>query len=590
MTEPIYNDIKIYQINLDFFEFKEIQNDFTAIISHIIKHHKTNFKSEFDLSFAEEEFIIDKCNYKLYTFNEKEKESFWKDFFPKQLVKDRDFTIKSTSFVLFAQVEQRVFCVIGGKGISVIKRFINDSFGIDFYEKIADPVNDIVHSQFSRGVSGNLSSEQKTYKSEQKLQDIFAIGLIPKKKYLQLRKELKDTFFDFINFDETENVYLEIGSSFCLKWKISFNQLDELIVCVNEILKIEGHKSLSRFDKIVDGEFIKYNLFPALLHKLRDDMVRLSTPNSNYGMLLDSDFVHPNPEKIRLFYECDEYKAYFKGSQIPFFETRDRTTLYTSILQYIYKIVEPDDEFEFGKMIMGVRIRGYVGDTKKTEAMFINHLTCELNFTSKPYFLIDNNWYQVKGDFISSINEQCLQLIRRNILSPNPLEIPWDNQNLTEGEYNLLYNDRNEYLILDKMLGQNIELCDILYETNNTIYLIHVKDGFDAKIRDLTNQISISSNRLWNDLRSDNSFLKIVYNNYSASSNNTRNLQWIDFLHKFKSKEIVYVLAFGSNLKNKTVLNNFESHKSNIAKFSLIQSFREQTDKYQIRVIEIPKL
>ena len=217
MTEPIYNDIKIYQINLEFFEFKELQNDFTGIINHIIQNHKTNFKTEYELTSAEEKFVIGKCNYTLYTFNEKEKESIWKDFFPKQLVKDRDFTIKSTSFVLFAQIEQRLFCVIGGKGISVIKRFINSSFGLDFYEKIADPVNDIVHSQFSRGVSGNLSSEQKTYKSDQKLQDIFEIGLIPKKIYLQLRKELKDTFFDFIDFDETENIYLEIGSSFCLR-------------------------------------------------------------------------------------------------------------------------------------------------------------------------------------------------------------------------------------------------------------------------------------------------------------------------------------------------------------------------------------
>ena len=587
MTEPIYNDIKIYQINLEFFEFKELQNDFTGIINHIIQNHKTNFKTEYELTSAEEKFVIGKCNYTLYTFNEKEKESIWKDFFPKQLVKDRDFTIKSTSFVLFAQIEQRLFCVIGGKGISVIKRFINSSFGLDFYEKIADPVNDIVHSQFSRGVSGNLSSEQKTYKSDQKLQDIFEIGLIPKKIYLQLRKELKDTFFDFIDFDETENIYLEIGSSFCLKWKISFNQLNELIVCVNEILKIEGHKSISRFDKIVDGEFIQSNLLPALLHKLRDDMVRISTPNSNYGMLLDSDFVHP--EKISLFYECDEYKAYFKGCQNPFFETRDRIKLYTSILREIYKVVEPEDAFEFGKMIMGVRVRGYVGDTKKTEAMFLNHLTCELNFTTKPYFHIDNNWYQVKGDFIESINVQCLQLIKRNLLSPNPLEIPWDYQNLTEGDYNLLYNDRKNYLILDKMLGQNIELCDILYETDNILYLIHVKDGFDAKMRDLTNQISVSANRLWNDLKSDNSFLRIVYNSYSVSSNNTNNLQWTDFLQKFKSKEIIYVLAFSSNLKNKTVLDNFESHKSNIAKFSLIQSFREQSNNYQIRVIEIPK-
>lgn len=589
MINSFYNDIKVYQINLDFFEFKDFKADLTEIVNHIISYHKVNFKTEFELSHSEDEFQSEECNYRLYTFNEKEKESIWKEFFPKELVKDRDFLIKSTSFVLFIKIDKRIFCIIGGKGISVIKRFINNSFGLDFYEKVAEPVNDIVFSQVSRGVSGNLTSEQKTYRNEQKLQDILAIGRVPKKINLQLRKDLKDTLFDFIDFDDTENIYLEIGSSFCLKWKINFPQLHQLIVKLNEVLNITGSKSLSRFERIIDDEFINSNLQPALLEQLRDDMVRLSTPNANYGMLLDNDFVHPT--KLNLFYECDEYKAFFKNGQNCFLETRDRTTLYSSILKHIYtKIVDPTDNFEFRKIISGVRIRGFIGETKKTEAMFIHHLTCELTTLSQPYFLIDTIWYKVKGDFINSINEQCSQLIKRNLLTPNPLDIPWDIQELTEGDYNLLYIERPEYIILDKMLGENIELCDILFETEDTLYVIHVKDGFDAKIRDLTNQISISASRLWNDLKSDKTFLKLVYKSYSESTNNVRNLSWTDFFQKFTTKEIIYVLAFSSNLKDKTVANNIESHKSNIAKFSVIQSFREQTSNYQIKVAEIKKL
>jgi hypothetical protein len=589
VINSLYNDIKVYQINLDFFEFKDYKADLIEIVNHIISYHKTNFKTEFDLSYSEDEFQLDECNYHLYTFNEKEKESIWKDFFPQELVKDREFLIKSTSFVLFIKIDKRVFCIIGGKGISVIKRFINNSFGLDFYEKVAEPVNDIVFSQVSRGVSGNLTSEQITYRNEQKLQDILAIGRVPKKINLQLRKDLKDTLFDFIDFEDTENIYLEIGSSFCLKWKINFSQLHELIIKLNEVLNVTGTKSLSRFERITDDEFISSNLQPALLEQLRDDMVRLSTPNTNYGMLLDNDFVHPT--KLNIFYECDAYKAFFKNGQNCFFETRDRTTLYSSILTNIYAtILDPTDNFEFRKIISGVRIRGFVGETRKTEAMFVNHLTCELTTLSQPYFLIDNVWYKVKGDFINSINEQCSQLIKRNLLTPNPLDILWDIQELTEGDYNLLYIERPEYIILDKMLGENIELCDILFETEDTLYVIHVKDGFDAKIRDLTNQISISASRLWNDLKSDKTFLKSVYKSYSESTNNVRNLSWTDFLQKFTTKEIVYVLAFSSNLKDKTVSNNINSHKSNIAKFSVIQSFREQTSNYQIKVVEIKKL
>lgn len=437
-------------------------------------------------------------------------------------------------------------------------------------------------------MSGNLTSEQKTFRNEQKLQDTLSIGRIPKKFFLQLRTDLKDTIFDFIDFEDSENIYIEIGTSFCLKWKISFEQLHDLIKIINEVLNSNQSKSLSRFEKIIDEEFINTNLKPALLKHLRDDIVRMTTPNSNYGNLLDFDFVHPS--KLNTFYECDEYQAYLKGAQFPFFKTRDRTKLYFNILKHIYSLVEPTDEFEFQKTLLGVRIRGYIGENKKTEAMFLNHLTCELNISPKPYFLIDNQWYQVKGDFIETINEQCAQLIRRNNISPNPLNIKWETENQTEGEYNLQYLDRPQYYVLDKMLGQNIELCDILYEDEETIYLIHVKNGFDAKIRDLTNQVSMSSNRLWNDLKSDNTFLKSVFKSYSNSSNNFNNLQWDDFLKKFKTKEIVYVLAFSSKTKGETVSNNIERQKSNIAKFSIIQSFRERTDNYQIKIIEIEKM
>lgn len=590
MINPVYNDIKVYQINLDFYELDSFKLEYNKVILHIINYHKENFQTEYDLTHSIEYFTKDDNHYTLYTFNELEKESIWKDFFPKELVKDKDFLVKSTSFSLFIQVGTRLFCVIGGKGISVITRFLNQTFGLDFYEKIAEPENDVVHSHVSRSVSGNLTSEQRTFRNEQKLQDVLSIGRIPKKIYLMLRQELKDTLFDFINFDKSENIYLEISIAFCLKWKITFNQLHEMVIKINEVLDSSGTKSLSRFEKVIDENLINNNLLPALLNYLRDDMVSLSTPTIgiSFKKLLDYDFVHPN--KLTVFYECDEYKAYFKNAKEPFFETRDRTTIYSSVLKHIYSLVEPNEINKFNSIILGTRIRGFTGLNKKSEAMFINHLTCELDLLSTPYFLIDNHWYKVKGDFIESINEQCHQMIKRNLLLPNPLYKPWNNKLLSEGEYNLLYKNENNYLVLDKILGQNIELCDVLYETNESIYLIHVKDGFDAKIRDLTSQISISANRLWNDLKSDQVFLKEIFSNFVSSGNNTTNISWDDFLKKFKTKEIIYVLAFSTNLIGKTVLKDINSHKSNIAKFSIIQNFREvQVNNYQLKVIEIEK-
>ena len=585
MDEPIYNDIRVYQIDLNFYEFRDFKGNLSKIIPHIIDYHKENFKSGFEVDYSFEQFSKDGCNYSLYTFSEKEKDSVWKDFFPKQLIKDNDFTVKSTSFVLFVEIEEKLFCIIGGKGISVVKRFLNSSFGIDLYEKLADPVNDIVYSQNSRGVSGNLSSEQITYRKEQKLQDALTLGRVPQKINLLLRKEIKDTIFDFISFEEDENVYLEIGTSFCLKKKLNFQQLHDLISNVNIILKSNIIKPLSRFEKVTDGGYIEDSLKPFLLARIRDDMVRLSTPNSNLNMLLDTDFVHP--KKLNLFYECDEYKVFFKGEHNPFYVTRDKLTLYKSILEIVYTVVDKEDDFDFRKTILGVRIRGFKDGKKVTDAMFIHHISCEIVFSGKHFFLLDDAWYTVKGDFIKNINDQCFQLIKRNIVQNNPLDIKWNRNEFTEGDYNLMYINRPNYYILDKIIAQNIELCDIIYETDDTIFLIHVKEGFDSKIRDLTNQISISAKRLWNDLKSDKLYLKSIFERYSASQNNKQNISWEKFSNIFSQKEIVYVMAFTSSVKDKTLLESFDVHKSNIAKLSVIQSFRDQSENYQLKIIEI---
>ena len=37
--------------------------------------------------------------------------------------------------------------------------------------------------------------------------------------------------------------------------------------------------------------------------------------------------------------------------------------------------------------------------------------------------------------------------ITRNILIPNPLDIPWNSPEMSEGEYNLQYNSRPEFMV-----------------------------------------------------------------------------------------------------------------------------------------------
>jgi uncharacterized protein (TIGR04141 family) len=106
--------------------------------------------------------------------------------------------------------------------------------------------------------------------------------------------------------------------------------------------------------------------------------------------------------------------------------------------------------------------------------MFTQHITCELNINGRPVFLIDSNYYQVKNDFIQSINSTCQDMMIKNYLRDNILTIPWPN-NITEGNYNISYFGLNGFRVFDKVISQNIELCDLLMKIKTPFTLFTLK-------------------------------------------------------------------------------------------------------------------
>jgi uncharacterized protein (TIGR04141 family) len=219
--------------------------------------------------------------------------------------------------------------------------------------------------------------------------------------------------------------------------------------------------------------------------------------------------------------------------------------------------------------------------------MFIQHITCEIKYEGKPIFHIDSTWYKVKNDFINSINDKCINLIEKNRLKEKFINIPWDTTIKDEGDYNDKYNSITNYFVFDKMLPDNIEFCDIMYEDKETIYLVHVKDGFDAKVRDVSNQITISANRFWNDFNSgSNEYLESIVDTYNKRSSSKIDKK--SFIDKFKTdREIIYVMAFKSKNGKKPVDFKITKSKSNIAKYSLIQCIQDMSSLYQLKIFDI---
>jgi hypothetical protein len=125
----------------------------------------------------------------------------------------------------------------------------------------------------------------------------------------------------------------------------------------------------------------------------------------------------------------------------------------------------------------------------------------------------------------------------------------------------------------------------------NQLYLIHVKEGFDAKIRDLTNQVYVSANRLQNDLSTDSIFLKGIHESYTKANPHHTFFTLDDFLNLFRNYEIIFAAAFCSGNVRKKVFKNIRSFRSNIAKVSIIQAVNEMRNfPYELKIFEIENI
>lgn len=580
-------EIKIFQIDKTFYELRDLTTT-TEKIQHIVDVHRNNINDIASVGNVVPFKTIDSVTYYTYVYNENEKESHWASFLPSGITADETFTVQQLSLVLFAEAGDQIFAFVGGSGIRVITRYVNHRYGLELYEYLADLQLDVINFITTRGISGKLSQQSETFRDGQKLVDSLNFTNIPCKINLLLRDDLINTVFDFIAFT-SDRVFIEIASYFCIKVRVNFEEIHNVFKVMAEILSSEVSTSLTSFILIKDRNLTDSVYRLELYFRIRQDMFdRLIPSSASRPTKFDIDFVHPS--KLQDFYECDRYEIYARGTQLPFYTGTDRTKIYVEGLKFLYSDFNP---LTFNYILSGIRVYGFKGNVRNTHAMFTQHITCELNINGRPIFLIDSNYYQVKNDFIQSINTTCQDMLIKNYLRDNILTIRWPN-NISEGNYNMSYLGLNGFRVFDKVISQNIELCDLLYEDQDSIYFIHVKKGFDGMLRDLSNQITISATRFSNDKNSGTyEFLDGIIDSYNAQVINAGNLIIrADFINSLNNKELFFVMAFKSTLAvNVDIRNNVNNLRSNIAKYSLIQCVRDMnTNMYPLKIFDIASI
>lgn len=488
--------------------------------------------------------------------------------------------------MLFINHNGSVYCVIGGSGISVIKTFINPSFGIDIYSRIAKPTEDSVIEIKSRSIANNVSLQTTTYNFNQTVADTIEFSEIPEVMKIVIRDELKNGLFAAFGLDVNQAI-LEVGSYFCLRKVISFDDLLQLIRLLDNLIKNVDPVDLSFFKKIENEELIE-NLDDKLINSIVEDVKRFTYQDLGKVDRKDIDIVHPT--KLERFYECDKFIVRFKGSRGSTDKIiNNRQSLYVASIDHIYSRLEGDfEDINITVEIYKSQIRGIRNDEEITHGTFLHHIVAELADAGKRYFRIDREWYHIKDVFLQKLNETAIESYQRYKVEDRILK-PWIGS-ISEGVYNEQQDGQKTYN-LDKLLIDNIEMCDVLKIIDEKIYFIHVKDGFDVKLRDCYIQVVLAAKRLNLDLRDNLGANYLVPTLEYYNQNSPDNLIDIEQLVESistKSLEIIFVLAYrNKNQYQGNAIEKIRRSNSNIAKYSLVNVVKEMNGIYNIKLLDI---
>lgn len=590
-------DFKIFKIDQNFYELRD--QPYSEIIEIVKENHLKKLRHKFknlDINIVNPEitsFKDGEFDFRAYCFRQPKEKFYLKVFLPDELTKNQNFDIIEFSYVLFIRYKAEIYCVISGSGISVVKKYLHPTFGIEIYQRIASPTNDNIIELYIRSIANNISSKKETFNLNQTISETLVYSDIPTKIKLKIRDELKLKEFNKYGLDKNLAI-MEVGSYFYLRKKIDFEELKELIIDLNNIYVKNTPKQLTLFNKVNDSNVLK-KLDDQLIELVIND-VQLHNDPSRVRQSLNDIIEVVHPTKLERFYECDKFLVRYKFSRgKKDLDIFDRSDLYFQSTKYIFESLDKiSDRYEIKQNIFKLNIAGFINNREVTYGNLFSHITAEMDYESYKYFKIDGHWYILENEFLNIMNDDAKSYYTKYLLNDGILINDWVEGD-DEDTYNKSYYPLDQYYVLDKVIKENIELCDILAIHDNVAYFIHVKNGFNTKMRDLYIQVILAAKRLSNDLKNNKgvSYLTKTLKEYNKR-NPKKTIDVDDFLNKIKNKELTinFVMAFKNNhYKKDNVLVRIDKCKSNIAKYSLVQVVKEmQAFNFGINLIDISDL
>jgi len=573
MSDKIQNSFYLLKDSISVYNKKLLKNTSQVVdktfISKELKNKKykeqrvtANLSADYDIS--------------LY-FREKSSEIKWKGFIrsvalPGESILKRD-TVMTESYVilLYSKKGNCYYASTGGYGHMVIQDIATGDLGIEILSRILKPEDKALRATKERTLTGGVLGSVKIFRNDYNLYENESFGSIYNELNAAVNRDKLINLFGFPPAEIKSDSLCIAKNSFSIKKSISFKELLRIIGCCEKLLSKKPLVEINTVEKLGRNRAALVRD----LYKVVDGKV--------YANFLDDkkffsvEISHRDFE----YYYLSTYSRFTFHYKTDYDFKLDEPVREVQTLVELIKSVDPAlSQQDFDKITVSAQLTTYdAGGELLTNDTFRNHYCTEVTHQGKSYFLIEKDWYEIGKTMIDKINTTCRGFIRsRKYLGPKMHA--WSAAYPKENDFNASFIGKADSLVFDKVTPSNIEVCDILRWDKETIYLYHVKSGFNNSMRDLCSQVLISARRILEDTKDGHRFVGELYDKLLANKGETlyfknaksqlTGLTRTAFISLFKVRKPVFVLAVLDNVKaTRSLADDIDNFDSNIAKFSL---------------------
>lgn len=587
----------IFKINKEHSNLKGIGNTLLLIKTLLNSSYTKQFRKLEEDDLKVTQFASDDVNYYLYKYRKSKDESDWSEFLPPQLKDDVGFSEIKINLVLFIETEQNLFAWIGGNAYWLISGYIDHYFGLLTYDKIMSLDEDEAISTKSRGLTGARMGMSEQYRDNYRIINYLQFGKIPKELQVKLNNTSSKRFFDFLLKEKKDKLQIAVGKSFKVNKAINFDGLHHIIKQLNEVSKLPPQDLISSYIHITDTSYL------TLLKGQLEDKIWHSIPYTLGDTVVPDGFEFDfcNPNKIEAFYEAEKYQLMEKVNddniRSKLLDTLfDKKEIYRRALLRASELY-PNNKVGIISYLYRLNVQCVSGSKITATSSFMYHFNAEFQIGSDSVFLIDGKWYSLKATFVNALAAQTERLFKTSRLETGIIIHKWpydvkEDKFYREGKYNMYYNGVKDYIVLDTIIVDGVELCDILHIKDGIVYLIHVKHSFTSRVRELTNQIVISARRLQEAISNkDQKFFDAQYNKLLSKGRSVNGYTKKEFYQIFLNLIPIFVFATSSHLKEDLrIEDHIKNYDSNIARFSVTSCSSEvQTNYYEFKTVQIER-